>query len=650
MDASAVPDDPEDYVPPEDAPSDEDGGHEVDTGPGFEPGEPQKGDGKTLVFDGNAGRGSRASAPAGAKGKLTIVGGPKAGGEWTLTADETTIGRGNDNVWVIPDISVSRRHVLVKRTSAGFVIHDQGSGNGTLVNGVRLEEDRILETGDEIEMGDTVLRFEAMGAPKAIVVAKSGRSISSSGGRSSAGGPSAKGASTSLVPAVRGGRSIAVSKGRGPRTGTARVRATTGDQVAAIPGSRRKVYAVLGVVVVLMLIVGVWVKLNKPKPEVGPKSPSQDAIGATAFKEGLQLFKQEKFEEALEKFDIARQNLSEPDEANTDYEETQKEISAKKSLAEANLSYTKGQLGPAMQLVSKIDSGSRQWDPAEELRKKIRDALSKRIKDGKAQLDAGSISQAEETINGVLKADPTNADANQVMVDINIKKDKIRQAEAAAAAARAAAIAGMKVREAERPIVNSQAAFAAGNDAEALQTASGCAGNGGSVGSRCRSIAAAVKAFSGSYRAGMDAARGKRITDAIRNLTEAKTHHRDILKGYASQSSSRLEEINKQLGAMYYLAGNQAQGDDNPTKACVYFRQAVEVDGNNGLARKQETACADKGHELYQQAYVDKGLEKDKAIRELHQALLFLPKNDKDYEKAQKLLGKLERGGAGTED
>jgi hypothetical protein len=593
-----------------DEPTDE--GPALDTDPGSGPLPPDGGDGKTLVFEEN-GTGSRAGAAAGPRGKLSIVGGPKAGTEWMLADDETTIGRGQDNVWVIADISVSRRHVLVKRTSAGFAIHDQRSGNGTVVNGVRLEEDRILETGDEIEMGDTVLRFEALGASRAIAM----------GSR---------------------GRAIAIRKGQGPRTATAVVRPTTGEVAAAIPARRRRLYAVIGAVAVLMLILGGWYRLNKPRVVLGPSQPGQEELGARAFKAGLELFKQEKYEEALEQFDLARQNLADPEEANRDFEETGKEIAARRALAAANLALAKQQLGAAMGLVSKIDSGSRLYDAAEELRKKIRDALARSIKDARAALDAGELARAEKTINEVLAVVPTDADANQVKVDLAVKNAKLdairaKKVEEDKAHQRSAEEAAQL-----KPLLESQAAFKTGNDAEALRLANGCAATPGKVGDDCGKTAQAIKAFGASYRAGMEAARERRTADAIRLLGEARKQHARVLD---EEGSDRLVELKKQLGAMLYLVGNQAQGNDELAKACSSFHQAAEADPGSGLARKQAIACTDKAKELYQQAYVDKGLDKEKAIRELHLARALLSKADPFQANVSRRLSALESGSGG---
>ena len=106
---------------------------------------------------------ARASGPA-QPPRLLVVRGARAGAVILLGADELTVGRGWDNDVVLPDISVSRRHALLRRHGAGYLLLDLGSGNGTRVNGWMVAKAR-LRNGDEIALGDSVVQFvEAGGA------------------------------------------------------------------------------------------------------------------------------------------------------------------------------------------------------------------------------------------------------------------------------------------------------------------------------------------------------------------------------------------------------------------------------------------------------------------------------------------------------
>jgi hypothetical protein len=71
-----------------------------------------------------------------------------------------TIGRADDATIVLADPNASRRHAEVRPAGTGFVVVDQGSTNGTKVNGVRIAE-HVLADGDELRFGNTVILFEA---------------------------------------------------------------------------------------------------------------------------------------------------------------------------------------------------------------------------------------------------------------------------------------------------------------------------------------------------------------------------------------------------------------------------------------------------------------------------------------------------------
>ena len=77
-------------------------------------------------------------------------------------ADEPiTVGRGGDCDLVLADPTVSKHHLELRRQGVDVVLVDLGSTNGTRVNGAGMRE-RFLADGDEIRLGATVLRYEAV--------------------------------------------------------------------------------------------------------------------------------------------------------------------------------------------------------------------------------------------------------------------------------------------------------------------------------------------------------------------------------------------------------------------------------------------------------------------------------------------------------
>jgi len=69
------------------------------------------------------------------------------------------IGRLPECAVVLNDQNVSRRHAEIRRSGSDVVVVDLRSTNGTRVNGNPVTE-RVLEDGDDIMVGTTVLRFE----------------------------------------------------------------------------------------------------------------------------------------------------------------------------------------------------------------------------------------------------------------------------------------------------------------------------------------------------------------------------------------------------------------------------------------------------------------------------------------------------------
>lgn len=106
--------------------------------------------------------GTAASAVSAASGpRLIAIQGPRMGEVYDLQSGALTIGREESNTIVFSDDSaVSRRHARIASEKGEFTIYDEGSSNGTFVNGVKVTE-QALRSGDEIQIGTTRLRFEA---------------------------------------------------------------------------------------------------------------------------------------------------------------------------------------------------------------------------------------------------------------------------------------------------------------------------------------------------------------------------------------------------------------------------------------------------------------------------------------------------------
>jgi hypothetical protein len=88
--------------------------------------------------------------------KLIVVAGPNRGKSFRVQAGENGIGRHSDNVIVLPSAKVSKRHCVLVVNNEGMTVQDQGSANGTFVNGVLARAKRV-GPGDRISVGEFVL-------------------------------------------------------------------------------------------------------------------------------------------------------------------------------------------------------------------------------------------------------------------------------------------------------------------------------------------------------------------------------------------------------------------------------------------------------------------------------------------------------------
>ena len=83
---------------------------------------------------------------------LVVRNGPNEGARFSLTSNDSVIGRHPDSTICLDDVTVSRRHAHLEQSGDHVVLRDLGSLNGTYVNQERIEE-AVLAHGDEVQIG-----------------------------------------------------------------------------------------------------------------------------------------------------------------------------------------------------------------------------------------------------------------------------------------------------------------------------------------------------------------------------------------------------------------------------------------------------------------------------------------------------------------
>lgn len=77
----------------------------------------------------------------------------------------TRVGRAADSDLVLDSQQVSRRHARIEAWDGVFRLFDEGSRNGTFVNGRRVRKSREIRVGDVLRFGDREFRFAGEAQP-----------------------------------------------------------------------------------------------------------------------------------------------------------------------------------------------------------------------------------------------------------------------------------------------------------------------------------------------------------------------------------------------------------------------------------------------------------------------------------------------------
>src|SRR3954447_16570600 len=95
--------------------------------------------------------------------QLMIVRGRGASETIKLGDGVTTVGRHDDCQLRIKSSQVSRKHCELFEKKGILLVKDLGSSNGTYVNGKRIQDQRVLEPGDELTIGQVKLKVGKLG-------------------------------------------------------------------------------------------------------------------------------------------------------------------------------------------------------------------------------------------------------------------------------------------------------------------------------------------------------------------------------------------------------------------------------------------------------------------------------------------------------
>jgi pSer/pThr/pTyr-binding forkhead associated (FHA) protein len=91
--------------------------------------------------------------------RLVVLSEGLTGRSHELKAEKTTVGRIEDNVFQIPDPSVSSHHCEIILKGNEVLVHDLNSTNGTFINGQQIT-DAPLKPSQILRLGQVEVRLE----------------------------------------------------------------------------------------------------------------------------------------------------------------------------------------------------------------------------------------------------------------------------------------------------------------------------------------------------------------------------------------------------------------------------------------------------------------------------------------------------------
>jgi tetratricopeptide (TPR) repeat protein len=548
--------------------------------------------------------------------KLSVTRGPKAGTEFSIGPGETSIGRQGDSTIVIPDISVSRKHVVVRREGSKCILVDQGSGNGTLLNGARVQAETELQDGDVIVMGDTEMTFLApRAAPAAARPAPR-----------AAGAPQRRSASQ---PKAIQRREVEVEPE--PESNTSEI---PFDLHAKQKARRKRLLLLGGLGVMLLVLVGA-IKIRNDRlavsaaaateqealrkiieqvqehSEAGKKAASARdfKVAADEFQKGIQVAEASPHED----HDLQRRL----DELKRRNDASRREIDNQEKLEAAKAALDKGQFAAAVEKLKAVSQDSALADKVSDMTDEMKKKLPDKISEAKAALKNKDFPAATQAVTDVLAVDPTSTEAAAMSKAIEVAGHEPPKGPR---------VGGSRLPP-EDPTSKAVEAFTGGRLDEAITLASACED------ARCKNLRDKLTVFRDAFN----------NLDSEGNVEKAVQVLKSIPGG---ASSPYMQKIGAKGSDTFVKEGLKAMSADNYPKAFAAFRQVLAADPGNEVAKKNMSQIRTRARELNEQAYVDmSGIDQDKARKELEMVLQITDPADEIHQKAKNRLKKLQGGG-----
>ncbi len=568
---------------------------------------------------------------------LEVIAGPDQGRTRRFRGVRMVIGRIHGCDFKLADDSVSRRHLEIILGDDGVLLRDLGSGNGTRVNGDKVTESR-LQDGDEIAIGKTRFRFvdelaalrrqqaeeqqakEQQASDQAADAAPSDAEAPEAGGPSEEPGPRDLTHTGLSVPTARR---------------AARPARVVSRWASSLEPKRKRLIALGGAALAVLLVVGVVVARPAPPPAPDPRL----AEAAEKMQYARNAFREEKFEEAVTLIEAAQQLSPGIDETGL-ATAARKELATFQGFEEVRALMRAGRFDEARSQLAKVPLAA---VLGEDRRAKLEAELAEAaLADLRARaetaLEAGELETAEALVGKL----PRNVAAS-LQPKIDALRSQIAEQDAAEARAEAKAAAAQRKAAANRRQAFIDSAFSnvarKFHAGEFQRAALECdrvvdqhAGDK-DIRERARNLKTWIPQFGRYLDEGTRKFNQGNVAGAASPLRKARELYRKI--GFEGALGALLDE---QLAAAALESARLALARNDLASAAAHYQEAKVL--NPGDARGQQglDVVYRKAEELYLDAYMIRDRDPREAAKRFRIVVDVLPRTTETWGKASRLL------------
>lgn len=537
---------------------------------------------------------------------LRVTGGPCSGNEYQLDEDEIIIGRQSDCNIVISDISVSRKHVCISRENGKYFLKDLGSGNGTYFNDELLAAEGIeIQNNFSFKIGDTELTFLLSSAHRL------SRTNSRETRRSSG---------TDFDSRLKGGR----SGRRKEESASASLRGKTRN---APKKSKLKIILIAIVCLFLFSILGKFAyekKLDNQKvaSEFAELKKQKDAIidsMSVAVDKGRASTRKGDFKGAILHFQEAMKisednDLELPSDAKRNLEYAKKEVENQELIEQSQIIAKNGKLKEAVENINKISENSFYYNKISEIKDGFKEYFSTHMEKAKKLLEEKNFDDAQEAVEEILAVNPKEEDALKLQEEIE------RAAQLAKRPVKKVTVQAVEKEDVTAPILS---VFYKGQLEAAIEQARACSD------SECAKLVSRLEAFNAAFA-------------NVESDTEKAFSTLMTIPG--AQKSSFYAAISSKIATTLTKDGIREMGNENYSAAFKAFQRVLSLDSGNNVAKKHMVTIRQHANELFQQGYVEKGMDPEAARRKFEKVITMTDAKDDLNQKAKRHLSQLSGG------